>query len=513
MFRVFFKDAHSTTNGGMVTTGDPTVYRNGTAAVEAASLHRAELLIGSQLTPARSDERIEVISPYSEEVIGSIPRVTRSEADLALRAARAAFDDGPWPRMAPVERGRALIRLADALAERKDESALLYTLETGVPISTSPALGFVTDTILRAYAEMATDEHFTEQRRWLGSEVTVRQEPVGVALGISPWNAPVAGISFMIAPALTAGCPIVLKPASEAPLSTQVLAEAVAAADLPPGVVSILPGDGDLGAYLVERPEVDKIAFTGSTAVGTSIMASAAQRMVRVTLELGGKGPAIVCDDADLDALAGTLVRAGMGNSGQVCSAQTRILVPRSRHDEFLDRIVAEAAALTVGDPMDPATDLGPLTMKRQRDRIEDYLRIGREEGARVALGGSRPKGLDRGWFIEPTIFDGVEPGMRIAQEEIFGPVLCVLSYEDDDEAVKIANDSTYGLVGSVFTTDSERAERIASQMRVGQVHINGYGTCPGQPFGGFKRSGIGRKGGPEGLAAYLETKVVQRHR
>ncbi|WP_344588454.1 aldehyde dehydrogenase [Actinomadura vinacea] len=479
----------------------------------AASLHRTDLLIGSALVPAQSEERIEVISPFTEEVIGSIPRVAEAEADEAMRQARRAFDDGPWPRMAPAERGRALLRLADALAERKDESALLYTLETGVPIGTSPALGLVTDIILRAYAEMAIAGGFTERRQWLGSDLTVRQEPVGVALGISPWNAPVPGISFMLGPALAAGCPIVIKPAAEAPLSPRVLAEAVVAADLPPGVVSILPGDRDLGAYLVEHPEVDKIAFTGSTAVGASIMASAARRMVRVTLELGGKGPAIVCDDADLDALAGTLVRAGMGNSGQVCSAQTRILVPRSRHDEFVERIVAEAAALKVGDPMDPETDLGPLTMERQRTRVEDYLEIGRREGAKILLGGGRPAGLDRGWFIEPTIFGDVDPAMRIAQEEIFGPVLCVLTYTDDDDAVKIANDSAYGLVGSVFTTDPERADRIASRMRVGQVHVNGYGTCPGQPFGGFKRSGIGRKGGPEGLAAYQETKVVQRHR
>jgi acyl-CoA reductase-like NAD-dependent aldehyde dehydrogenase len=292
----------------------------------------------------------------------------------------------------------------------------------------------------------------------------------------------------------------------------RILSEAVVAADIPPGVISIIPGDGLVGSYLTGQPEVDKIAFTGSTPVGKTIMRLAADRMVRVTLELGGKGPAIVCDDADISQLAPAIVRSGMGMSGQVCAAQTRILVPRSKHDEFVDALVTEARALRVGDPMDPETEIGPLTTAKQRDRVEGYLALGREEGARPVVGGGRPPGFDRGWFVEPTIFDGVENSMRIAQEEIFGPVLVVITYDTDDEAVRVANDSRYGLNGSVWSSDLERARRIAGGMNLGQVHLNGFGTCPGQPFGGYKESGIGRKGGVEGFESYLETKVVQTH-
>lgn len=483
-----------------------------TPVAAGRDLHVQSLLIGGELVAAEGDERIDVVSPYTEEVVGSVPRPTAAEADRALDTARQALDGGAWSRLTPRDRGLAITRIADALQERKVEATELYTLETGVPISSSPALAVVTDVVLRSYAEMAVDDTFVEQRDWRGSQLLVRQEPVGVALGISPWNAPVAGISFMLGPALAAGCPIVLKPAAEAPLSSQVLVDAVLDADLPPGAVSILPGDGALGAHMTRHPAVDKIAFTGSSAVGRSIMATASERMVRVTLELGGKGPAIVCDDADLDGLARMLVMAGMGNSGQVCAAQTRLLLPRTRHDEFLDRFVAEVDRLVVGDPMDPRTDVGPLTMERQRDRVESYLQVGRDEGARVVTGGGRPADQPTGWFVEPTVFADVDPGMRVAQEEIFGPVVVAIPYDDDEDAIRIANDSVYGLVGSVHTTDPDRGLAIAERLRTGQVHVNGYGTCAGQPFGGFRSSGIGRKGGREGLQAYLETKVVQRH-
>jgi betaine-aldehyde dehydrogenase len=420
-----------------------------------------------------------------------------------VASAREAFATVRWS--AP-ERGAALQRIADELEARLDELTTLSTAETGVPISTSPALQRVALKVLRDYAEMRVPfESRTPRARIL-------REPVGVALGIAPWNAPVAGLSFMLGPALAAGCPIVLKPAHEAPLATYVLADAVAAADLPQGMVSILPGDASLGEHLVRHPGIDKISFTGSTVAGRRIGALAAERIARVTLELGGKSPAIVADDADLDAVVGALVAGGAGNSGQVCCALTRVLVSERRHDELVERLAVALEALQVGDPMDPATDVGPLALERQRERVEGYIALGREQGARVVTGGGRPADLRHGWFVEPTLFDRVEPSMRIAREEIFGPVISVLAYRDLDDAVALANDSDYGLLCSVFTRGDDVAERLARGVRAGQVHINGYGTCTGEPFGGFKQSGIGRKGGAEGLDAFLETKVIERH-
>jgi aldehyde dehydrogenase (NAD+) len=475
-------------------------------------LHRKHFFIGGEFVDASGDERIDVISPFTEEVIGSIPVPTEAEATAALNAARKAFDDGPWPRMKPQERARALERIADALLETKDECAEVMSLDNGMPVKSSPGMGRSTDVILRSYADLARTYEFSSSRPWQGSQVSIFREPMGVVLAIAPWNGPVSGNTHMLAPALAAGCTIVLKPASEAPLSLEYLARAVQKADLPPGVVSVLPADKPTGEYLINQPQIDKIAFTGSTAVGRHIMEVAARNMVRVTLELGGKGPAVICDDVDLDTYADGIIRSGMWHSGQVCAAQTRLLVPASRHDEILDRLVDRTAALVVGDPMDPKTDIGPLTMQRQRTRVEEYIAAGRAEGAKVVLGGGRPNDLPTGWFVEPTIFDGVDNSMRIAQEEIFGPVLSVITYEHEDDAVKIANGSIYGLSGSVWTQDPQRAERLARRMQVGQVHVNGHSTCPGQPFGGFKQSGIGRKGGPEGLEAYLETKLVQHH-
>lgn len=476
------------------------------------SLHFDRFLIGSEWVQARSSERIEIISPFTEEVIGSLPVVTEEEADLAFRSARAALDGGAWSRLTPAERGAVLDRFADELEQRAERIRRVFTLETGVSITSTGGLGRVTDIVFRQYADLARSHPFTETRDWLGKTMTVERIPVGVALGISPWNAPVPSMAFMIGPALAAGAPIVMKPAIEAPLSTFLLAEAAAAAELPAGALSILPGGAEIGEYMINHPEVDKISFTGSTGVGQHIMRTAAGRMVRTTLELGGKGPAILCDDVDIEAIAPRVVRAGLSNSGQVCAAQTRIIVPAARHDEFLDALTRAAAAMQVGDPFDPATEIGPLVMERQRDTVEQYIAIGKAEGANVALGGGRPEGLDTGWFVEPTIFSNVDNSMRVAREEIFGPVLVVIPAKDDDEAVAIANDSDFGLVGSVFTADPERGRRIASQLRLGQVHLNGFGVSTGQPFGGFRQSGIGRKGNIEGLDAFLETRLLESH-
>ncbi|MDH6293305.1 aldehyde dehydrogenase [Rhodococcus opacus] len=476
-------------------------------------LHQKEILIGGRFVSAAGSERYDIVSPFTEEVIGSVPVPTEGEMRQALEAAHRAFEEGPWPRMAAEERADAIDRLASELRERAQETAELFSFESGTPVKASAGLGNTTDIVFKTYADLARTFAFRERREWFGGELDVYKEPAGVVVGIAPWNGPIPGISHSLAPALAAGCTIVIKPAVEASLAVRFLSEAVEAAGFPEGVISIMPGDGAVGTYLNNQPEVNKIAFTGSTPVGKAIMRLAADRLVRVTLELGGKGPAILCDDADISALAPTIVQSGLALSGQVCAAQTRILVPRSRKAEFVDALKAAAKALKVGDPMSPDTDLGPLSTARQRDRVEEYIRIARDEGARVALGGGRPAGLDRGWFVEPTIFDNVDNSMRIAQEEVFGPVLAVIAYDGpDDDAVRIANDSKYGLNASVWSSDTERATKIAGKLRHGQIHINGFGTCPGQPFGGFKESGIGRKGGVEGLESYLETKVVQTH-
>jgi aldehyde dehydrogenase (NAD+) len=328
---------------------------------------------------------------------------------------------------------------------------------------------------------------------------------------IIPWNGPVATASLKIGPALAAGCTVVLKPAPEGPVSTMILAEALEAAGFPEGVVSILPGGREAGEHLVKHPDVDKVTFTGSTAAGKRIMGLCADRIARVTLELGGKSAGIIADDIPLDQVLPTLSFAGIGSSGQVCAAITRIVVPRHRQDEVANALADIFEGIKVGDPREGDTVLGPLAAERQRDRVEEYIRIGLEEGARLVTGGGRPKGLDKGWFVEPTIFADVSNDMRIAQEEIFGPVICIIPFDTVEEAVAIANDSDYGLSGAVYASDQELAESIARQIRTGQISINTWGMCVVQPFGGYKQSGLGREGNVEGLSAFLETKLIQR--
>ena len=476
------------------------------------SLDRQELFIAGAWKAPAGSERFEVVNPATEEVIATVPKPTVADADRAVARAKAAFERSDWRDLDPAGRADILDRILAELEARADRFTELATLETGAPVAISGGLTQVGLTVIAEYAKMARTYSFEETREALVGPVKLIEEPVGVSVGITPWNAPLGGLSFMLAPAIAAGCPIVLKPAHEAPLTMYELGDALAAAGVPEGLVSVLPGDREVGEHLVKHPDVEKIALTGSTVAGRRVGALAAERMARVTLELGGKSPAIVCEDADLDATLPVLQGGGLGHSGQVCFALTRILVPASLHDEVVERLVVAMEAMKVGDPTDPETNLGPLTLERQRERVESYIRIGREEGAKLLTGGGRPAGLDRGWFLEPTLFDGVERSMRIAQEEIFGPVLSVITYDDLDDAIAIANDSDYGLYASVFTTDAERAELLTRRVRAGQVHINGFGACTGQPFGGFKCSGVGRKGGPEGLSAYLETKLIENH-
>jgi aldehyde dehydrogenase (NAD+) len=478
--------------------------------VSDVEMVRTDLFIGGGWVAPESTEVIEVVSPATEEVIGRAPHASTADVDRAVAAARAALVDGPWPAMSAGERAEVMAALSAQLQARSMEIADLITAENGSPASFS-LMGqvFASTMVLDYYTELARTFAFTDERTGIMGPVTVRREPVGVVGAIVPWNVPLFTTMLKLAPAMAAGCTVVLKPAPETPLDAYILAEAAEAAGVPAGVLNIVAAGREVGEHLVTHPGVDKIAFTGSTAAGRAIAALCGQLLRRCTLELGGKSAAVICDDADVDTTIAGLLPASTMNNGQACVAQTRLLVPNSRKAEFTDAIAAAVGALVVGDPADPATQVGPLTSARQRERVEGYIAAGRDQGATVAVGGGRPAGFDRGWYVEPTVFADVDNGMRIAQEEIFGPVLAVIGYDDVDDAVAIANDSEYGLSGSVWSADVERATAIANRMQTGTVSVNGFMIEFCAPFGGFKNSGLGRELGPEGLAHYLEYKTV----
>jgi betaine-aldehyde dehydrogenase len=473
---------------------------------------RGELLVGGAWTTPHGDGVIEVQEPATEEIFGHVPLPVDADAEDAIAAARAAFDDGPWPRLSPAERAGYVRAIADGLDARAEEMALTLARELGAPLALARGLNDSGTAVLRASAALAEEiELQLDEHRQAGEdELRILREPVGVVLGIVPWNAPIALAGQKLASALMAGCTTVVKPAIEDPLVAYALADAVVDAGLPDGVVSILPADRDVGEHMVRDARVDHVSFTGSSASGQRIMGICAERIARVSLELGGKSAAIVLDDADLDETLPFLVRGGSRNSGQVCVALTRLLVSQERHDEVVDALGEAFANLTIGDPLDPRTQIGPLVSRIQRDRVEEYIRVGREEGARVVVGGGRPPGLDRGWFVQPTIFDHVKPDMRIAQEEIFGPVVSVITYEDEDDAIAIANNSAYGLSGSIFSRDIDRAVARARQVRAGTLAINGAGPSTIEPIGGYKRSGLGRECGIEGVLELLEVKQLK---
>ena len=468
-----------------------------------------KLLIGGRWVTPSSDRKIDVISPTTEERIAQVPEAMEADMDAAVAAARKAFNEGPWPRMTPGERAAVLRRVRDEIALRLDEMVVAFTAEIGAPTGLSQAFHDRALDIWAHNADLLEAYAFDEERAAGDSTVLVVHEPVGVVATIVPWNGPVTTASLKIAPALAAGCTVVLKPAPEGPVSMMLLAEALGAAGFPEGVISVLPAGREVGEHLVRNPDVNKVSFTGSTAAGRKIMSICGERIARVTLELGGKSAALILDDVPLEDVLPTLVPAGIGHSGQICAALTRILVPRERQDEIVQAIAVELAAIQVGDPNDAETTLGPLAAERQRDRVESYIALGLEEGATLAFGGGRPDGLDRGWFIEPTLFSDVENSMRIAQEEIFGPVLTVVPFDSIDEAVEIANYSAYGLSGAVFTRDPVLGEQVARRIRTGQIAVNTWDMCVVQPFGGYKQSGLGREGGNEGISAHLETKVI----
>ncbi|REF68726.1 aldehyde dehydrogenase [Paracoccus versutus] len=468
------------------------------------------LFIGGEWVAPSSGTFVEVISPMTEEPVASVVSGDRADADRAVAAARMAFDHGPWPRMALPERIEVLARLRDLIAERQDLIARLVTAENGCPISTSQWMQAAGPRVLMdVFFELAPQYPFSDLRRTpLGNGLVLR-EPMGVVAAVVPWNAPLLLAILKMTPALLCGNTVILKPAPETPVNAYLLAELVQQAGLPPGTVNVLPADRETSEYLCLHPGVDKVSFTGSTAAGQRLGGLCGQEIRRITLELGGKSAAIILDDADIPKAVENLRLASLRNSGQVCSNKTRILVPRRRRDEILDALAAMVGTMPVGDPMDPATEIGPMVSARQRDRVEGYVARGRAEGATLVLGGGRPGHLGRGWFVEPTIFADVDQNATIAQEEIFGPVLAVLNYDSEDEAVAIANNSQYGLHGSVFSGDDGHAVAVARRIRTGSVDINGAGAGFYSPLGGFKKSGIGREAAIEGFDAYVEMKSI----
>jgi aldehyde dehydrogenase (NAD+) len=469
-----------------------------------------KLLIGGRWATPSSSGVIEVISPTTEEIVAHVPEGQAADIDAAVAAARHAFDRGPWPRMSQTERATALRRVKHELEARLPEMSEALTTEIGAPLAASKGYHDAALRMWESAIDLLEGYPFSEKRETPEGTARLIRTPIGVVGTITPWNAPVPSASMKLPPALAAGCTVVLKPAPEGPVSAMMLADAIEAAELPEGVVSVVPAGREVGEHLVRHADVDKIAFTGSTAAGRRIMSLCAERVARVTLELGGKSAGIIADDIDLEGFLTGLVSAGIDHSGQVCAALTRILVPRHRHDEVVAAIAEIMRTVVVGDPADPETVLGPLAAERQRDRVEAYVALGIEEGAKLIVGGRRPPRRERGWFYEPTLFAEVGNSMRIAQEEIFGPVLCVIPFEDTDAAIRIANDSIYGLSGAVYANDLALAARIAHEVRTGQMWVNGWGMCVTQPFGGFKQSGLGREGGIEGMAAYLEPKLIE---
>jgi len=467
--------------------------------------------IGGKWVEPAGTGTIDVISPATEEVVGRVPDATAADMDRAVAAAREAFVLGPWPTMAPAERADILATVSAELMSNMDEVADLITSENGAPnVFSRMGQVYAATAVLDYYAGLGREFAFEELRQGMLGPALVRREPVGVAVGIIPWNVPLFITVLKMAPALVSGSTIVVKPAPETPLDGNYLAEILERTGLPAGVVNIVPGGREAGEHLVRHPDVDKVSFTGSTVAGRRIGAICGEQLKRVTLELGGKSAAIICDDADLEQTLPLLMPAALMNNGQACVAQTRILAPRSRYGEVRDALAEAIGNYTVGDPFDPATECGPLVAERQRDRVEGYIAAGRDEGATVVVGGGRPAGFDKGWYVEPTLFADVDNSMKIAQEEIFGPVLSLIAYDDDADAVAIANDSDYGLAGTVFTADTNRGVDIARRVRTGTYGVNAMGTMDfGSPFGGFKSSGIGRELGPEGLAAFLEDKTI----
>ncbi len=472
--------------------------------------HPGAFFIGGEWVAPSSSATIAVMDSATEELFLTVAEAQEADINRAVAAARQAFDHGPWPKMSPGERAVYLSRIAAAWDARKDALADTWSAESGVLRSFTCHAAAGLEGVFQYHAGLADSFAWTQKHTsQFGQPALLVREPVGVVAAIIPWNAPNSLMSYKAAAALIAGCTLILKASPEAPASPYLLAEICQEVGLPAGVLNVLTADRDVSELLVRHPGVDKVSFTGSTAAGRKIASICGGRIARFTLELGGKSPAVILDDYDVAKAAETLARSAPIMTGQVCSSLTRIIVSQSRHDDLVDALAAAFAKIQVGDPSDPASQMGPLAMARQRDRVEMLIAKGKAEGATLAAGGGRPAHLDRGYFIEPTVFGNVDNNSTIAREEIFGPVLSVIPARDEAHAIELANDTIYGLNSSVFTNDPERAYAVGRQLRAGTVGHNGFKTDFTIAFGGFKQSGIGREGGVEGLYPYLETKTI----
>ncbi len=472
--------------------------------------HPDRFFIGGEWVAPSSSDQIRVIDSATEEEFLTVAEAREEDVARAAGAARLAFDEGPWPMLSHAERAEYLRALAAGLRERADDIGQIWPRESGVLHAMAAHAAAGSARTFEYYAGLADTFPFEEPATPQGSGFgLIVREPVGVVGAIIPWNGPIGLITAKVAPALLAGCTVVLKCSPEAPAEGYIVSEIAESIGLPPGVFNMVTADRQASESLVRDPRVDKITFTGSTAAGRRIASICGERIARCTLELGGKSAAVILDDVDIATAATTLAGAECMLTGQVCSSLTRVVVTRSRHDEMVEALAAAFGAVQVGDPFDSASQMGPLVAERQRDRVLGYIAKGVDEGAVLATGGGRPAHLPKGYYVEPTVFGNVDNASTIAQEEIFGPVLSVIPADDEEQAIRIANDTIYGLNASVFTPDVDRARAVARRLRSGTVGHNSFRTDFTVAFGGFKQSGIGREGGTEGLLPFLETKTV----